>query len=91
MLEGSEEMGSSGVRDGNTVQVVRKLRGGGRSKGKKLGGGNKKSPKKVQQSDQSTKEKSLPEVDVVFDGCSWTGVGGLSAEMMEAMLGMDDE
>ena len=28
MLEGSEETGSCGVRDGNTVQVVRKLRGG---------------------------------------------------------------
>ena len=27
----------------------------------------------------------------MFDRCSRTGVGGLSAEMMEAMLGMDDE
>ena len=27
----------------------------------------------------------------VFDRCSRTGVGGLSAEMMEAMLGMGDE
>ena len=57
-------------------------------------GGKKKSPKKVEQNEQSTKEKSLPEVDVVvemFDRCSRTGVGGLSAEMMEAMLGMDDE
>ena len=65
-----------------------------KNKSKTPGGGKKKSPKRVQQSDQSTKEQSLPEVDVVvemFDRCSRTGVGGLSAEMMEAMLGMDDE
>ena len=94
VLKGNEELGSCGVRDGSTVQVVRRLRGGGRSKGKVPSGGKKKSPKKVEQNDQSTKEKSLPEVDVVvemFDRCSRTGVGGLSAEMMEAMLGMDDE
>ena len=67
MLEESEEMGSCGVRDGSTVQVVRKLRGGGRSNGKLMSGGKKNSPKKVQQSYQNTKEKSLPEVDVVFE------------------------
>ena len=94
VLKGNEELGSCGVRDGITVQVVRRLRGGGRSKGKVPSGGKKNSPKKVEQNDQSMKEKSLPEVDVVvemFDRCSRTRVGGLSAEMMEAMLGMDDE
>ena len=68
MLEGSEELGSCGVRDGSTVQVVRKLRGGGRSKGKMPSGGKRKtSPKKVEQSDQSTTEKSSLEVDVVSE------------------------
>ena len=45
----------------------------------------------MQQSDQSTTEKSSPG-DVVFetiDGCSRTA--GWSAEMTEAMIGMDDE
>ena len=35
VLKGSEELGSCGVRDGSTVQVVRRLRGGGRHKDKK--------------------------------------------------------
>ena len=48
MLKASDELRSCGVRAGSTVQVVRKLRGGGRSKGKMLSGGKKKSPKKVQ-------------------------------------------
>ena len=38
MLKGSEELESCGVRDGSAVQVVRKLRGGGRNKGKMPGG-----------------------------------------------------
>ena len=59
VLKGNEELGNCGVRDGSTVQVVRRLRRGGRSKGKVPSGGNK-SPKKVEQNDQSTKEKSLP-------------------------------
>ena len=94
VLKASDESRCCGVRDWSTMQVVRRLRAGGRNKSKTPGRGKKKSPKRVQQSDQSTKEQSLPEVDVVvemFDRCSRTGVGGLSAEIMEAMLGMDDE
>ena len=86
VLRGSDELRSCGVREGSTVQVVRRLRGGGSNKSKTAGERKKKSPKKVEQNDQSTKEERLPEMDVVFEG-----VGGLSAEMMEAMLGMDDE
>ena len=94
VLQVSDDLRSCGVRDGCTMQVVRRLRGGGRSKGKMLNGGKKKSPKKVQQSDQNSKAKSLPEVDVMFEmfaRCSRTGVGGLSAETAEAMVGIDDE
>ena len=35
MLKGSEELGSCGVRDGSTVQVVRRMRGGEKHKKKK--------------------------------------------------------
>ena len=85
---------SDGVRDGSTVQIVRRLRGGGRNKGKMLGGGKKKTPKKAEHSDQSTTEKSSSEVDAafeMFERCSRTGIGGWSAKMTKAMLGMDDE
>ena len=54
----------------------------------------KKSPRKVEQNDRGTEEENLPEADVIagmLDRGSRTGVGGWSAEMMEAMVGMDDE
>ena len=35
VLKGNEELGICGVRDGSTVQVVRRLRGGGKHKDKK--------------------------------------------------------
>ena len=42
---------------------------------------------------RSTEEENLPEVDVIaemLDRGSRAGVGGWSAEMMEAMVGMED-
>ena len=65
-----------------------------RNKSKMTGERKKKSPKKAEQNDQNTKEKNLPEADMVadmLDRGSRTGVGGWSAEMMEVMLQMKDE
>ena len=93
VLKRSEQLKSCGVTDGCTIHVTNRLRGGG-NKSETPGGGRKKSPKKVEQNDQGTREKSLPEVDEVvemFDRSSRMGVGGWSAESMEAMLDMDDE
>ena len=59
-----------------------------------LGGGKKKMMKKVEQGDQGATDKSSTEEDAVFevfDRCSRKGIGGWSAEMTEAMLGMVDE
>ena len=69
-----------------------KLRGGGRYKNKTAAERKKKSPKRVEQDDQNTKEENLPEdaIAEMFDRGSRTGVGGLSTEMMEAMVGMED-
>ena len=64
--------------DGAVIQFVDRMLGGG-----------KKKMMKVEQSDQSATDKSSTEADAVFevfDRCSQTGVGGLSGEMMEAML-----
>ena len=94
VLKRSERLKNCGVTDGCTVHVTNRLRGGGRNKSKTPGGGKKKSPMKVEQNDQGTREKSSPEVDEVvemFDRSSRMEVGGWSAESMEAMLGMDDE
>ena len=94
VLHVSDDLRSCGVRDGCTVQLVRRLQGGGRSKGKMLSGGKKKSLKKVRQSEQNTEEMNLQEVDTIaemLDRGSRTGVGGWSAGMMEVMLEMEDE
>ena len=84
VLRGSDELRSCGVRDGSTVQVGSSLRGGGRDKSKTPGGGKKNLPQK-----RNTTEKGPPEANAVFemfDRCSRTGMGGWSAEKMEAML-----
>ena len=83
---------SCGVTDGCTIQVASRMRGGGRSKNKAAAERKKKSPKRVEQDDQNTKEENLPEdaIAEMFDRGSRTGVGGLCAEMMEAMVGMED-
>ena len=50
--------------------------------------------KVVEESEQSATDKKSTETDVVvemLDRCFQTGVGGWSAEMMEAMSEMDDE
>ena len=90
----SEKLKSCGVADGCTIQVVSRLRGGGRNKSKMTVERKKKSPKKAERSDQNTTEKSTSETNAVFemfDKCSRTGMGGWSAEMMETMLEMDDD
>ena len=77
ILRKDDELKSCGVRGGSTVQIVRRTRGGGRNKDKMPGGGKKKTPKKAKQSDQSTTEKSSPDVDVAFEmigRCSRTGM-----------------
>ena len=94
VLRKEDELKNYGVRDGSTVQIVRRTRGGGRNKDKMPGGRKKKTPKKAKQSDRSTTEKSSPEVDAaikMIERCSRTGTGWWSAEMIEAMLRMDDE
>ena len=78
VLRKDDELKSGGVRDGSTVQVVRRMRGGGRNKGKMPCRERRKPAKKAEQSDQNTTEKSSPEVDAAF-------------EMVEAMVEMDDE
>ena len=92
VLKRNEMLKSCGVTDGCTIQVASRMRGGGRHKNKMAGERKKKSPKKVEQDDQNTKEENLPEdaIAEMFDGGSRTGVGGLSAEVMEAMVGMED-
>ena len=57
VLKGSEELGSCGVRDGSTLPVAWRLRGGGRNKGMMPGGGLKKTQKKEEQRGQSTTDK----------------------------------
>ena len=94
VLRRDEKLRSCGVADGCTIQVTSRLRGGGRSKNKTAGEKKKKSPKKVEQNDRSTEEKNLTEVDTIaemLERSSRTGAGGWSAEMLEAMMGMDDE
>ena len=94
VLKRSEKLKSCEVTDGCTIQVTSRLRGGGRSKNKTAGEKKKKSPKKVEQNDRGTEEKNLTEVDTIaemLERISRTGVGGWSAEMMEATVGMDDE
>ena len=94
MLKRSEKLKSCEVTDGYTIQVASRLRGGGRNKNKTSGERKKKSPKRVEQDDQNTKEKNLPKADMVadmLDRGSRTGVGGWSAEMIEAILEMEDE
>ena len=51
----------------------------------------KKSPKKAEQDDQNTKEKNLPEADVVADMLDRGSRTGVRAWSTEVMLGMDDE
>ena len=94
LLRRDEKLRSCGVTDGCTIQVTSRFRGGGRSKNKTAGEKKKKSPKKVEQKDRSTEEKNLPEVDTIaemLERSFRTGAGGWSAEMLEAMMGMDDE
>ena len=89
VLKRSVKLKSCEVTDGCTIQVVSRLRGGGRNKSKMTGERKKKSPKKVEQNDRSTEEKNSPEVDTIaemLDRGSRAGVGGWSAEMMEAMV-----
>ena len=59
VMKRSEKLKSCGVTDGCTIQVMSKLRGGGRNKSKMTGERKKKSPKKAEQNDQNTKEKNL--------------------------------
>ena len=69
--------------DGAVIQFVDRMLGGG-----------KKKMMKVEQGDQGATDKSSTEEDAVFevfDRCSRMGIGGWSAEMTEAMLGMGDE
>ena len=94
VLKRREKLKSCEVTDRCTIQVTSRLRGGGRSKNKMAGERKKKSPKKVEQNDRSTEEKNLPELDTIaeiLEMGSRTGVGGWSAEMIEVMMGMDDE
>ena len=60
VLKRSEKLKSCEVTDGCTIQVMSRLRGGGRNKNKTAGEKRKKSPKKVEQNDRSTEEKNLP-------------------------------
>ena len=94
VLRRDEKLRSCGLTDGCTIQVTSRMRGGGRSKNKTAGERKKKSSKKAEQSDQHTTEESTPETNSVFeifDRCCRTGMVGWSAEMMDAMMGMDDE
>ena len=75
------------LKDGAMIQLVDRMRGGGKNK-------KKMTKKMVEESEQSATDKSSMEADAVFemlDRCSRTGVGGWSVEMMEAMSEMDDE
>ena len=75
------------LKDGTMIQLVDRMPGGGKNK--------KKTTKKmVEEGEQSATDKSSKEADSVFevlDRCFRKGVGGWSAEMTEAMLGMSDE
>ena len=74
------------LRDGEMIQFVNRMPGGGKNK--------KKMKKVVEESEQSATDKKSTETDVVVKmlvRCFQTGVGGWSAEMMEAMSEMDDE
>ena len=82
VLKRSDKLKSCEVTDGCT------------SKNKAAGERKKKSPKKVEQNDQSTEEKNLPKVDTIaemLERGSRTGVGGWSAEMIQGMMEMEDE
>ena len=94
VLRRDEKLRSCGVTDGCTIQVTSRLRGGGRSKNKTASERRKKSPKEMKQDDKSSEEKNVSEVDTIaemLERSFRTGAGGWSAEMLEAMMGMDDE
>ena len=60
VLKRSEMLKSCGVIDGCTIHAMSRMRGGGRSKNKAASERKKKSPKRVEQDDQNTKEENLP-------------------------------